>query len=54
MPTLPPSLCPPPPCSYDMTVVAEGYATSPEGLIYKDFVEGSGEAPVDGQVGAAA
>ncbi|GAB4823423.1 hypothetical protein N2152v2_010469 [Parachlorella kessleri] len=34
---------------YDMTIVADGYQVSPEGLIYKDFVEGQGELPVDGQ-----
>ncbi|PRW56838.1 Peptidyl-prolyl cis-trans isomerase FKBP20- chloroplastic [Chlorella sorokiniana] len=34
---------------YDMTVVADGYVQSPDGLIYRDFVEGSGESPVDGQ-----
>lgn len=32
-------------------VLADGYQRSPDGLIYKDFVEGSGESPVDGQVG---
>ncbi|KAL4447299.1 hypothetical protein ABPG77_007332 [Micractinium sp. CCAP 211/92] len=34
---------------YDMTILADGYQRSPDGLIYKDFVEGSGECPVDGQ-----
>lgn len=36
---------------YDMTVlVSEGYTTSPDGLIYKDYVEGVGEKyPEDGQ-----
>lgn len=48
----PSCLTPPetPHCSYDMTVVADGYVQSPDGLIYRDFVEGSGECPVDGQV----
>ncbi len=50
-PTPPPSVLPYPSCcSYDMTVVADGYVQSPDGLIYRDFVEGSGESPVDGQV----
>ncbi|EFN57971.1 hypothetical protein CHLNCDRAFT_12126, partial [Chlorella variabilis] len=34
---------------YDMTVLGDGYQRSPDGLIFKDFVEGSGELPVDGQ-----
>lgn len=34
---------------YDMTIVADGYQVSPEGLYYKDFVEGSGDYPQDGQ-----
>lgn len=29
--------------------MAEGYSSTPDGLIYKDFEEGQGEAPVDGQ-----
>lgn len=37
---------------YDMTVVADGYVQSPEGLIYKDFVEGAGEFPSGDQVRA--
>lgn len=32
-------------------VLGDGYQRSPDGLIFKDFVEGSGELPVDGQVG---
>eukprot|EP00890_Picochlorum_soloecismus_P004686 jgi/Picsp_1/5218/NSC_02581-R1_peptidyl-prolyl cis-trans fkbp-type len=36
---------------YDMTILAsEGYKTSPDGLIYKDYVEGVGDKyPGDGQ-----
>lgn len=36
---------------YDMTILAsEGYKTSPDGLIYKDYVEGVGDKyPEDGQ-----
>lgn len=34
---------------YDMTILADGYQISPEGLIYRDFVEGVGEQPGDGQ-----
>jgi FKBP-type peptidyl-prolyl cis-trans isomerase len=30
-------------------VLAEGYQSTADGLIYKDFEEGQGEAPVDGQ-----
>lgn len=38
-------------CPLPSPVLADGYQRSPEGLIYKDFVEGNGECPVDGQVG---
>jgi FKBP-type peptidyl-prolyl cis-trans isomerase len=36
---------------YDMTILAsEGYQVTPEGVIYKDFAEGAGDAfPQDGQ-----
>lgn len=36
---------------YDMTVLTpDGYQTSPEGIIYKDYAEGVGEAfPTEGQ-----
>jgi FKBP-type peptidyl-prolyl cis-trans isomerase len=35
---------------YDMTVLTpEGYQVSPEGLIYKDYAEGTGNLPEEGQ-----
>ncbi|KXZ49320.1 hypothetical protein GPECTOR_22g914 [Gonium pectorale] len=34
---------------FDVKVVADGYKTAPSGLIYKDFEEGSGPLPTDGQ-----
>lgn len=35
---------------YDMTVLtSDGYQVTPEGLIYKDYVVGSGVEPQDGQ-----
>ena len=32
-----------------MKVLADGYVYEPNGLIYKDFEPGTGEAPTDGQ-----
>jgi FKBP-type peptidyl-prolyl cis-trans isomerase len=32
-----------------VTVLADGYTYEPNGLIYKDFELGSGDAPSDGQ-----
>ena len=34
---------------YDMKVFAEGFTQTPDGLIFRDFAEGSGSPPVDGQ-----
>eukprot|EP00879_Flechtneria_rotunda_P003786 GHRR01004026.1.p1 GENE.GHRR01004026.1~~GHRR01004026.1.p1 ORF type:complete len:257 (+),score=85.16 GHRR01004026.1:193-963(+) len=34
---------------FDITVVGEGYVMDQNGLVYKDFVEGSGSNPTDGQ-----
>jgi FKBP-type peptidyl-prolyl cis-trans isomerase len=34
---------------YNVIIIADNYSTSPEGLIYKDFIEGSGQFPQDGQ-----
>ena len=36
---------------YDMTVLGDGYQRSPDGIIFKEFVEGAGELPQEGQVG---
>ncbi|PNW73911.1 hypothetical protein CHLRE_13g577850v5 [Chlamydomonas reinhardtii] len=34
---------------FDVKVLGEGYQVAPSGLIYKDFEEGTGPLPVDGQ-----
>ncbi|KAG2443665.1 hypothetical protein HXX76_002014 [Chlamydomonas incerta] len=34
---------------FDVKVVGEGYQVAPSGLIYKDFEEGTGSLPLDGQ-----
>lgn len=34
---------------FNVKVLGDGYVTEPSGLIYKDFVEGSGPMPIDGQ-----
>lgn len=34
---------------YDMTVLGDGYQRSPDGIIFKEFVEGAGELPQEGQ-----
>ena len=35
---------------FDVKVIAPGFKTSPDGIIYKDYTEGTGEMPQDGQV----
>lgn len=37
---------------FDVKVIAPGFKTSPDGIIYKDYTEGTGEMPQDGQVSA--
>lgn len=34
---------------FDVKVIAPGYQVTPEGIIYKDYKEGSGPFPVEGQ-----